>query len=182
MSHTIHSVNLGDLGKTRGFPHRGWDCIGVADLNPDNLPSCKVEYGTCQACAKHPIRFVHTLVHDDWADAIKVGRICVEHLTDDYVNPKRRESELRNRSRRRAAARCRWICLQWRTSVNGNLWAKVKGHHVVIFPSRFSEGYGFGIDGKFHRGTFPTQWDAKMASCDRFLELEGERPRRRRFA
>jgi hypothetical protein len=60
MSHTTHSVNLSDLGKTRGFPHRGWDGIGVADLTPDNLPADEVAYGTCQACGKHPIRFVHT--------------------------------------------------------------------------------------------------------------------------
>jgi hypothetical protein len=173
MRPTTPAVHLGYLWSTRGFPHRGWKCIRVVDLNPDKRPANEVAYMRCQACGQDPIRFVHMLVHDDWPEPVEVGRSCAARLTGDYVNSRRRESELRNRSKRRVAARRRWMGLPWRTSAHGNLWTKVKGHHVVIFRSRFSEGYSYGIDGQFHCGTFPTPRHAQLASCDRFLEREG---------
>src|SRR4051794_10583946 len=106
--------------KIPGMPHRGWECIHVVDLNPDELPAEEVDYATCEACGQHPIRFVHTIVHDAWPCGLDVGRVCVEHLTGDYVNPRLREGELK----RKAAARRGWAKKPWRTSANGNTWMK----------------------------------------------------------
>jgi hypothetical protein len=161
-----------DLWKTPGFPHRGWDCVDVIDLNPDNLPSECVDYESCEACGHYPVRFVHCLVHDEWVDEARVGCVCAERLTGDYVNPKRHEAELR----RRSTARARWASRRWRHSARGNAWVKVRGHHVVVFPSLASEGWTFAVDGVVSRRTFPDERAACLASYDGYEYMS--RPRR----
>ncbi len=157
-------TNLTDLWKTPGFPHRGWDCVDVIDLNPEELPSDGVEYATCEACGQYPVRFVHVLVHDAWEDQVEVGCVCAEKLTGDYVNPKRHEAELKKRS----ATRQRWLKRKWKTSPKGNPWLKVEGRLITVFPSRFSAGYCYVIDGNFSRKTYPTPRAAMMASYEGF--------------
>jgi hypothetical protein len=153
-----------NLWKAPGFPHRGWESIGVVDLNPPDDPSDDVTYATCEACGQTPIRFVHTLVHDDWDDPVSVGCKCCERLTDDYVTPRRHEAELK----RQAAARARWVKQRWRTSAKGSLWVKVRGVVVTVFRSRFGEGYLYGIGRDFSRETFADLDSAKSASYDGF--------------
>jgi hypothetical protein len=150
------------LWKAPGFPKLKWDCVDVIDLNPDELPGDEVEYETCEACGRYPVRFVHCLVHDEWDDEIRVGCLCAEKLTRDRVNPRRREDELR----KRAAARARWTTRRWRRSAKGNLYLKAKGHRIVVMPSRFVEGWTFSADGIFSRRTFPDELAAKRASYD----------------
>jgi hypothetical protein len=165
------ATELGDLWHAEGFPHRGWECTHVEDLNPDELPADEVEYETCQACGQHPIRFVHTIVHDDWPDEVDVGRICVEHLTGDYVNPARREAELKRRAagvkRQREAyerGRAKWAARSWRESAKGNLWTRHEGLGVTVF--RFGSGWRIVVDGVFGRKTYASQHEAQQASYD----------------
>src|SRR5271166_1202731 len=120
-----------------GLPRRGWVCVGVVDLNPDELPMEEVDYATCEVCGQHPIRFVHTIVHDDWPEELDVGCVCVEHLTNDYVNPRRHERDLKNR----ASARARWLKRRWKISAKGAFWIKEKGHHMAVFRATFGEGW-----------------------------------------
>jgi hypothetical protein len=164
-------AELGTLWHTEGFPHRGWECTHVEDLNPDELPAEEIEYETCQACGQHPIRFVHTIVHDDWPDEVDVGRICVEHLTEDYVNPARREADLKRRAarvkRQRNAyerGRLAWAERTWRTSARGNLWTKHEGLSVTVFP--FGSGWRIVVDGVFGRKTYASRHEAQQASYD----------------
>jgi hypothetical protein len=162
------AANLYDLWGTPGFPHRGWDCVDIIDLNTDELPAEEVDYETCEACGQHPIRFAHVLVHDRWEDEVRVGCVCSEKLTGDYVNPKRHEAELR----RRAVTRARWITRKWGRSAKGNARLKVRGHHITVFPSRFSAGFCYSIDGHYSRRTFPDERAAKVASYDGFLSRQ----------
>jgi hypothetical protein len=152
------------------MPHRGWTCINVRDTNPDELPMDEAEYETCQACEKYPIRFVHTIVHDDWPDEVDVGRICVEHLTNDYVNPRRHEAELK----RRASARIRWLNRKWKTSAKGNKWLKTDGHHMAVFPSQGRAGFGCILDGRFSQKSYPTERAAMLHIFD-YLQRRKER-------
>jgi hypothetical protein len=57
-------------GKWRepGVPHRGWSCVDVEDLGqPD---------ATCGMCEVQVIRYVHTLEHPDYPEALHVGCVC----------------------------------------------------------------------------------------------------------
>jgi hypothetical protein len=167
------------LWKIEGFPHSGWKCLHVIDLNPDDLPSFDVDYATCEVCGQHQIRFVHTLVHDEWDDEIKVGCVCSEKLTGDYVNPKQQEKELKQTAKRRAAGLARWAKMSWNTSAKDNLWTKVKGFHVTVFVSPFSEGFCYTIGGESSEDAFPTKEAAIMASYDRFAHLSQKAKNRR---
>jgi hypothetical protein len=176
--------NLHHLWETPGFPHRGWECLDVVDLNPDELPAEEVEYGTCEACGQHPIRFVHVLRHDDWQDDVRVGCICSARLTEDYVTPYHRERELKNEAGRRrrqvirakveramqAARRERirqnWGSMPWRTSSKGNAWTKPDGVLVVVFPA--PGGYRYMAGGEFSTASYRDEDAAKAASLDGF--------------
>jgi hypothetical protein len=176
--------NLHHLWDTPGFPHRGWECLEVIDLNPDEEPADQVDYETCEACGRHPIRFVHVLEHDGWDDRVEVGCICSARLTEDYVTPIRRERELKNEAarRRRAAgkarerlaareacralARATWDGMRWQTSEKGNPWLKVDGLAVVVFPA--GEGYRCLVGDVFGVRTYGTVEEAKRACLKGF--------------
>jgi hypothetical protein len=162
--------NLHNLWRTEGFPHRGWQCLDVVDLNPDNAPHYEVDYGTCDVCGHYPIRFVHVLLHDEWSGQIEAGCVCAEKLTGDYISHKDHERDLR----RRAAARANWLKRRWRISAKGNKWLNVDGHHVTVFLSRHDPGYRASVDGAFSPASYPTEQAAMMAAFDYVQSLTAE--------
>jgi hypothetical protein len=48
-----------------GLPHRGWELLGVRDLEE--------AAHTCDVCRYYPIRYVHTIVHADWGATATVA-------------------------------------------------------------------------------------------------------------
>jgi hypothetical protein len=81
---------------------------------------------------------VHTLAHPDHP-SIAVGCDCAENLTEDYVNPERREKELRAKAGRKKRERQRYCGyynnLPWTPlpcgseggcALVGDTWIKVK--------------------------------------------------------
>jgi hypothetical protein len=148
----------GHIWKIPGMPHRGWECTHVEDLNPDEEPAEYVEYATCEACGKYPIRFVHSLKHDDWEGPLDVGRICAEHLTEDYVNPRLRESL--------ATKRAKWLRKPWRVSAAGNLWIRSHCRFACVFANPDGDGFKAVVDGIFSRRAWPTEDAAKIAVFD----------------
>jgi len=160
----------GSAWRAPGFPRKGWSCIGIVDLNPDEKPADEVEYATCEACGHYPVRFVHTLAHKEHPDELDTGCICAEHLTDDYVNPRRVEVVLR----KRAMARSRWLKRRWRVSYKGAHWLKVQGHHMAVFRNRFGPGWRCSFDGKFGRLIHPTKEAAMMALFNKFAHASGQ--------
>jgi hypothetical protein len=85
-----------------GVPHRGWRWVNVIDLCEDST--------TCEACNHHPIRYVHVLEHDEYQDRLKVGCVCAEKLTEDYKNPRAKQTNLANKE-----ARKKRLLQQWKT-------------------------------------------------------------------
>jgi hypothetical protein len=116
---------------------------------------------TCEACGQTEIRYVHEIEHPEFRTLL-VGCVCCEHLTGDYVNPRRHEAELR----KRAARRARWLKRKWKTSAKGNPWLKADGRLIAVFASRYAEGYHYAVDGQVSRRTFPTERAAMLASYD----------------
>src|SRR5262249_10576368 len=73
---------------------------------------------------------VHILSHGAYPGEIRVGCMCAEQLTEDYVTPRRREHELRSR----AARRERWLTRHWKLSQKGHEYLNTRdGHNVGIF-------------------------------------------------
>jgi hypothetical protein len=159
--------------KIPGLPRTGWKSVRVRDVNPDGLPKDEVHYATCQACGHDRVRYVHTIVHPDWPGELNVGRLCVENLTGDPLNPARQEAELKRRAMARRqqrtaceAARVQWATQQWRRSAKGNAWTTYRGTHTTVFPSRFGPGWRFVVDGEFGRATYASEAAAMQASFD----------------
>jgi hypothetical protein len=167
------SESCGRVWKIPGMPHKGWECTDVVDLNPDDLPSDEVEYGTCEVCGNHPIRFVHTIEHVCWPYDYRVGCICAGHLTADVDGARKREGELKRASARRArhvkriaTARAKWPDLGWRLSAKGNLWLKHRGVLIVVDESWRDKRFVFSVDGEWDRREFASPREAVLASFD----------------
>ena len=108
----------------RGVPKKGWRCTDVLDLGADGS-----EYaaGTCEMCRKHPLRYIHTMEHDEH-DALEVGSVCAEKMAEDY-DAKAAEKKLKNK----AMAKARWLSRGWHTSQNGNPTLRLHGLTVGVF-------------------------------------------------
>lgn len=148
------------LSKTPGVPHKGWSLHDVVDAR-DELGLEYGNYEDCQFCGQDQIRWIHILQHPDYPNMIEVGCDCAERLTDDYVNPKRREKELRNRSARRS----RFPDKGWKTSSKGNPYISHNGRHAVILETPTGK-FKVSIDKKIQPKVFNTLKEAKMGVFD----------------
>jgi hypothetical protein len=126
-----------------GVPHKGWVCTemidlgeGLEDLDADER---KDYYESCQMCNQEGIRFVHVMEHKDFEGVLRVGYKCAEKMEEDYINPKNRESELKNRYNRRS----NFLKRDWHCNSKGNYVLKYKGLYMTIMPSKYKKGeYG----------------------------------------
>lgn len=66
-------------------PRKGWIWSGVID-HGDLIYNC-------EACGTK-LRYEHILTHPE-SESMGVGCVCAEHLTEDYINPKRKENALK---------------------------------------------------------------------------------------
>lgn len=107
-SESLHILNfeeemeacMGEWTKT-GIPHKGWTCIDVVDLAEESEAGEEITYEQCEMCGNERIRFVHIMRHPDFSEELHVGCVCAEKMTDDYVNPRKCETELKNKAMRR---------------------------------------------------------------------------------
>jgi len=130
----------------------------------------------CEMCEKQEIRYVHYMHHPDYPHEIGVGCVCAEKMEEDYINPRRRERELRASAGRRR----RWLTRKWKTSGRGNDYLNVDGFNITIFPK--SDGtWGGGIEdqatGQFRlsRRIYKTQDHAKLAAFDAMIFSKNNR-------
>lgn len=128
---------MGECG-LKGVPHKGWICVEVIDL-ADECDDCdEIEYGQCEMCGNEKIRFVHAMRHPDYPDILKVGCVCAEKMSDDYVSPRKREAAIRNKAlRRKNFMRARWRY----NPVKKTYSKKYKGEYITIVAGRYG-GYG----------------------------------------
>jgi hypothetical protein len=106
----------------RGVPNKGWACVDIEDLGaPDHI---------CEMCETQEVGYVHTMEHSDYAEALRVGRICAGHMEEDLVGARKREDAFKASRGRRA----RWLTREWRTSRAGNEYLNTDGFNVVVYP------------------------------------------------
>ncbi len=104
-------------------PHKGWSCVDVEDLGE---PAA-----TCEMCETQEIRYVHHMEHPDYRETLAVGCVCAEHMEQDYVGPRLREKQLRQRARWRQT----WAERSWHRAANDYRYLNTEGFHVAVFPS-----------------------------------------------
>lgn len=141
------------------IPHKGWILQDVIDVREDGQTVDETEYETCMMCNNERIRYVHIVSHSEVVELFKVGCICAEKMTNDYVTPKRLEKKLR----RRTARRINWIKKPWNKTENGNLTMVFEDHHLLIFKDKKTTKYKCKIGDVWGKKTFLTIEQAKNA-------------------
>lgn len=147
------------------IPHKGWNFIEVIDVRDDCSSSTEIEYETCMMCGNEKIRYVHIVEHDKVDEIFRVGCICAEKMTNDYLNPVRRERELKNRSSRLT----KWKNKDWKLSKKGNYFLDFDHRHLLIYKDRCTHKYKVKIGEIFGKKTYDTVEKAKIAI---FLGIE----------
>jgi len=157
---------MSNYWKIPGIPHKGWRLIKVIDLGEESYSLSSNNYETCMMCGHEDIRYVHLVSHTDVPNEFRVGCICAEKMTGDYVNPKQQETRLRNRATRRQ----NWANLNWKWSRKGNLYIKKDEHILTIFRDKKTKKFKCRIDDEFGSVHHPTIADAKIALFSKMEE------------
>ncbi len=151
--------------KQQGIPHKGWTLEDVIDIREDGQAESDTEYETCMMCGNEKIRYVHIVTNEEIEEEFRVGCICAEKMTNDYINPKKREKELRNKSSRRI----NWTKKHWNISQNGNFYINYERHHLLIFKDKTTKKYKIKIGEIFGTKLYDTIEQAKIAA---FIGIE----------
>jgi hypothetical protein len=107
--------------------------------------------------------------------SLRVGCVCAEKMAEDYVTPRLRERELRNRAARRA----KWLTRRWKVSERGHPWIKSGGDHVVIvLESGDVPTYRLFINNKRGQRIYRSETAAKGAAFDAIEEMKRVKARR----
>ena len=154
---------MSNLWNTPGIPHRGWTLEDVYDVRADGQSVNDAEYETCQMCGNERIRFVHVVSHSDMDHQLSVGCVCSEKMTNDYINPKRLEKELKKKATRRN----NWAKKNWRISEKGNYFLKTRGHFLLIYRDKKTGKFRLKIDEDFDRKYYDTLDKAKIEVFNR---------------
>lgn len=135
------------------MPHKGWSCVGVADLGEPDAAICAM-------CKSQSIRYAHTMQHPDYMGTLDIGCVCAERMEDDYLGPRKRENALRSAAGRRR----KWLSRTWRTSVKGNSYLNTDGLNITIFQQ--GDGSWSGrIEGPRHRGRRQRAEEIRQRRC-----------------
>jgi len=149
-----------NLWKQSGIPHRGWSLLDVIDVREGGQREDETDYETCMMCGNEKIRYVHIVEHAEIDEEFRVGCMCAEKMTNDYVNPAKREKDLRNKASRRK----NWSRKNWQLSKKGNLYLKIEGHLLVIFTDKKTGKFKVMIDETTGVKSFDTIDQAKTAA------------------
>jgi hypothetical protein len=104
-----------------GFPHKGWHCIEIEDMEEPSLE--------CEMCESQEIRYVHHMEHPDYDEILKVGCICAGHMEGNLVSARKRDDFMKSRSSKRE----RWLQRNWKISSKGNEYLRTDGYLITIF-------------------------------------------------
>lgn len=158
--------------KGQGIPHKGWTLVDVIDIREEGQSELDTNYETCMMCGNEKIRYVHIVIHPEVTEEFTVGCTCAEKMTNDYINPERRERELRNRANRRV----NWRKKDWKISRNGNYFLNIEERHLLIYQDKKSNKYKVKIGERFGKKTFDTLEKAKIAAFNgmEYLKEKGK--------
>ena len=122
-----------------GLPYKGWTCVNVVDLGEDVWEDDEIKYEQCEWCGNEKIRYIHVMKHPDFRGELNVGCVCAEKMTDDYVNPRRVEGELRKKASRRTT----FLRQKWNYNPTKQTYTiKYKGEYITIMKSRYDNSWG----------------------------------------
>jgi len=159
------------LWSQAGFPHLNWECVGVTDLKPSDAIGDDYDHGTCEACGRDDLRFLHTLQHNDYPRNVDTGCECAARLEANSQAARRRERGLINRANRRA----KWLTRTWRFSANGNQYLTHRGYKLGV-SNRGTHWKYWLLDTSEHTlfgksKTYATSDEAKLALFDEAAEF-----------
>jgi len=147
----------------KGLPHKGWKCHDWWDEGADSSFCCEM-------CGTE-IRYVHLMVHQNPIHPkVKVGCICAGNLEHDYVNPKKREKKLLNKSLRRI----RWLTRSWRISAKGNAYLNIARRNIGIYGRRDGK-WSWRIGSIFSDQSYPSSDEAKLALFDKLEDIKDKK-------
>jgi hypothetical protein len=154
---------------TPNIPHKGWTCVDVFDVRAEGESVEETTYESCEMCGNERIRFVHLMRHQEHPTELRVGCVCAEKMSNDYVTPYKREQVLRSRADRRT----KWLARKWRRSAKGNLWIKAGDFHVIVAaeigqPGKFR---GF-INNKRGKFLYESEDTARLALFDAIEKMK----------
>jgi hypothetical protein len=87
----LHKESKMNHWKKKDVPHKGWINEGYEDLEePTHV---------CDMCGRDEIRYVHTMYHPNMPKRFRVGQVCAEHMTNDYVTYKNQLDVMKKRAR-----------------------------------------------------------------------------------
>ena len=84
------SLDFGNWSKPC-LPHWGWVCVAIEDLG-EARELCEMDCGT-------EIRWVHTMHHAEWPEALRVGCICAAAMEVDPAAAGIREAKAKAQAR-----------------------------------------------------------------------------------
>lgn len=129
-----------------GIPHKGWRYIGIEDLAERSFDD-DIPYEQCEMCGNEKIRYVHILTHPEYDGELRVGCDCASRLTDDYINPRQHETDLKNRLNRRKNFENR----EWQyVPRSGNFTLRYKGENITIMKSKYGSNWGIAFRNKYY--------------------------------
>lgn len=76
--------------------------------------------------------------HPNFNGELRVGCVCAERMTDDYINPQKTERELKNRLNRKK----NFMRREWQERNQGKYVLRYKGENITIMKSKFGAGWG----------------------------------------
>ena len=120
----------------KGLPHKGWKWLRVIDLAEDTTSGETIPYEQCEMCGNEKIRYAHVMIHPEYPEEIHVGCICAEKMIDDYNTPRKRETAVKNRTKRKNNFnKTQWKC----NREKGTYSKKYKGEYITIMQSRYGD-------------------------------------------
>lgn len=148
--------------KIKDLPRKGWRLVDVIDT--EDIAN------ECEWCGTN-IRYVHYLVHDEDNLVSTCGCICAEHLTQDYVNPRKMEkklkSEVANKKRKlkKRAEDRELFPLYFKKNEKGNYWHKFERRiFILIFKS--GNGFRLKIGDEWGKKFYESWYDAARTAFD----------------
>jgi len=167
----LNSVNPDNLYDDRDvhLPSSGWRCERLIPFPEGD--------GSCQACGKRPIRYLHELRHANYDKPIRLCTGCARKLEADPRAARWRVNDARDEAKMRA----HWREQNWWISENQNWYLRIRGFGVTLYETR-NGSWAFFIDHRQSSDTYDA-WDEAMAAAfdafwqRRMRDVEAQRAR-----
>lgn len=120
-----------------GAPLEGWVCKEVIDFE-------EAEY-KCQLCGYPAVRYVHVMLHPDYAESIMVGCVCAGIMEGDVLAAKERDNDAKRRSGRKS----NYLKKNWDV-INSDTWGLKYKHRLITIERDYfleDEFYKINING-----------------------------------